>query len=91
MQECCPLFTEALWSDGSFTEGLLFPNRPGEKSRPCYSFNIPARGRGRKRVVGRNLVMEHCPFCGAPPKAGRKPEEPKPEEPKPEESKLEEE
>ncbi len=74
-RECCPLFTEALHSGGSFEQGLLFSREPGGKSGGvCYCFRIPGKGRGGKRTLTRNLVMEHCPFCGAPPKAGPKPE-----------------
>lgn len=76
VRECCPLFTEALWSDGSFTEGLIFPSGKGERAgaRACYAFSIPGRGRGKQRRPSRSLVLEHCPFCGSPPKAGPKPE-----------------
>ena len=74
-KECCPLFTEALHSGGSFEEGLLFSNKTARKSEPCYCFSIPGKGRGSKRVGRRSLVLIHCPFCGAPPKAGEKRQE----------------
>lgn len=74
--ECCALFTEALHSGGSFDEGILFARGPGKKSGTAgtaYCFRIPGKGRGSKRTATRSLVMEHCPFCGAPPQAGPKP------------------
>lgn len=73
--ECCSLFTLALHSKGSFEEGLILSRTPGRKSGGvCYAFRIPGKGRGGKRVLTRNLVLLHCPFCGAPPKGGPKPE-----------------
>ena len=80
-RECCPLFTEALHSGGSFEEGLLFSQTTARKSEPAYCFRIPGKGRGSKRVGTRSLVLLHCPFCGAPPKAGEKRAEPGAEPP----------
>lgn len=70
--ECCPLFSLAYHARGSITWAFTL-QKDGSGAKECYVFQIPAKGRGRDRFPGRNLVLNHCPFCGAPPMASEDP------------------
>jgi hypothetical protein len=66
--ECCPLFSLAYHAKGSITWGFSLA-KDGSGPKGQYVFEIPAKGRGRDRVPRRCFVLNHCPFCGAPPSA----------------------
>lgn len=67
-RECCPLFSLAYHSKGSITWAMSLP-KGGGPVKEDYVFEIPAKGRGKARTQRRCFVIQHYPFCGAPPMA----------------------
>lgn len=67
-KECCPLFSLAFRSKGSITWAFSL-SKDGSGAKERYVFEIPAKGRGKSRIPRRVFVVNHCPFCGAPPMA----------------------
>lgn len=67
-KECCPLFSLAYHSKGSITWAMSL-SKGGSGWKENYVFEVPAKGRGKARTNRRCFVIEHCPFCGAPPMA----------------------